>query len=168
MAGPVPSLASVPLIEVLPERYRTAVRDLCRTADDLDSHRPPTDRGGWHWYPANAVPPSRHDRGISHLLLDTAVTVHDAGVDWLELTLDIAWSPASNLVVSAAVEVACWCAQDHNMHPVREAQWEVATAGELVEAFAAAAATVRGWLSTGPHDPYTWRRQAGLPDASIS
>ncbi|WP_247658758.1 hypothetical protein [Micromonospora sp. U56] len=56
----------------------------------------------------------------------------------------------------------------HNMHPVREAQWKVATAGELVEAFVAAVATVKGWLSTGPHDPYTWRRQAGLPDAPVS
>ncbi|GAB3179011.1 hypothetical protein GCM10027259_26730 [Micromonospora palomenae] len=168
MAGPAPSLASVLLIEVLPDRCLTAVRDLYRTADDLDRHRPPTDRGGWHWYPATAVPPTEHDRGISHLLLDTTVTVYNAGVDWLELTLDIAWSPASNLVVNAAVEVACWCAQDHNMHPVREVRWEVATAGELVEAFAAAAATVKGWLNTGPHDPSTWRRQAGLPDAPIS
>ncbi|PWU53189.1 hypothetical protein DLE60_31065 [Micromonospora globispora] len=67
--------------------------------------------------------------------------------------------------MNAAVEVACWCPQDHNMHQVREAQWHVADCHELVEAFAVGTAMLADVLDSGPFEPRPWRIWANLPDA---
>ena len=48
----------------------------------------------------------------------------------------------ARLVVNTAVE--CWCSRNHNMHPVSQATWHVATADELAEAFAAATTLMKG------------------------
>jgi hypothetical protein len=99
------------------------------------------------------------------LLVDTTITLYGTRDDWLELTLDIAWIKPPKLTVNAAVEVACWCPRDHNMHQVREASWPVADSHELVEAFAAGTAMLVDVLGSGPFEPRPWRLQAGLPDA---
>ena len=98
------------------------------------------------------------------LIVDTTITLMSASADWLELALDLAWRP--ELTVTAAVEVACWCPQDHNMHQVREAHWQVASRHDLVDAFAAGTAMLTDVLDTGPSEPRAWRALAGLPDAT--
>jgi hypothetical protein len=75
----------------------------------------------------------------------------------------VAWRP--ELTVNAAVEVACWCAPDHNVHQVREGHWPATTTEELVEAFDAGIAILAGALDSGQFDPRSWRHDAGLPDA---
>jgi hypothetical protein len=109
--------------------------------------------------------PQSLGRGFYIILVDTTIMLYDTRDDWLELTLGIAWMAPPKLTVNAAVEVACWCPQDHNMHQVRAAQWHAVNSRELVEAFAAGTAMLVDVLATGPFDPLPWRAQAGLPDA---
>ena len=71
----------------------------------------------------------RRNRGAS-----SAQTQHILR-DWLELTLDVGWCP--DLTVNAAVEMACWCSPDHNMHHVREGCWPVANGQFLANRAAA-------------------------------
>jgi hypothetical protein len=118
----------------------------------------------WHWYPEHRKPPQSWDGGLYLLLADTTITLFDTRDDWLELTLDIAWTAPSKLTVNAAVEVACWCPQDHNVHQVRATRWHPANSRELVKAFAAATAMLADVLATGPFDPHSWRALADLPD----
>lgn len=102
---------------------------------------------------------------IYWLIADVTITTYTTGVDWLEFTLDISWAAPRTLVVNAAVEVACWCPQDHNMHQVRSGQWRADNSHELVDAFAAGTATLQEALASGPLEPSPWRLRAGLPDA---
>ena len=164
VAGPVSSLGHVPLSELLPERYLAVVPSLRRSADDLDRHRPANEPGVWNWLPAKTFLPELNDQPSSDLLIYTAILPYDTGVDWLELALDIAWDVSPRLVVNTAVEVACWCSPDHNVHPISQAKWRVATASELAEVFAAATTLMKGWLRDGPHNPDAWRSRVGLPN----
>jgi len=167
MVGPVPYMARVPLQQVLPHEYLDAEGELRRYADEFDSHPVATDRGTWHWYPEHRTRPAHIPGQTFYLLIvDTTITLYDTRDDWLELTLDIAWRTPSMLTVNAAVEVACWCPQNHNMHQVRRAQWQAVNSLGLVEGFAAGTAWLTEVLAAGPFEPRTWRTQAGLPDAS--
>jgi hypothetical protein len=134
-------------------------------ANELDSHPSAADRTVWHWYSGRTEPPQSSDRRGYVLLIDTTITLFNTRDDWLELTLDIAWLAPPKLTVHAAVEVACWCPQDHNMHQVRKAQWHVGNSHELVEAFATGTAMLMDVLASGPFEPHPWRARAGLPDA---
>lgn len=163
MAGPATSIAHVPLHDVLPRNYVAAADDLRRLAHKLDTHRSAANRTVWHWYPEHAEPPPMSSERGYLLLVDTTIMLINTGDDWLELTVDIAWRP--KLTVNAAVEVACWCPQDHNMHQVREAHWQVASRQDLVDSFAAGAVMLTEVLDSGPFDPRAWRVRAGLPDA---
>ena len=165
MVGPAPSLAHVPLGEVLPDDYAGAEGELRRLADALESHPSAVGRSVWHWYTEHRERPQSSKTGIYLLLVDTRITLYSTRDDWLELTLDIAWGTSPNLTVNAAVEVACWCPHDHNMHQVRAAQWHAVDSRELVEAFAAGTAMLVDVLTTGLFDPHPWRAQADLPDA---
>ena len=111
---------------------------------------------------AERTPPSSGQRTYL-LLVDTTITLYESRDDWLELTLDIAWLAPPRLTVNAAVEVACWCPQDHNMHRVRTARWHSLNSHELAGAFAAGAAMLEDVLAMGPFDPRPWRVQAGSP-----
>lgn len=165
MAGPAPSLAQVPLGEVLPRDYAGAEDELRKLANELDRHASAVGRLAWHWYPERREPPQSSGSGLYLLLVDTTITLCETRDDWLELTLDIAWRPSPKLTVNAAVEVACWCPHYHNMHQVRAGRWQAADSHELVEAFAAGSAMLVDVLARGPFDPRSWRVQAGLPDA---
>lgn len=165
MIGPAPSLAQVPLGEVLPCDYVGAEDELRRLAHEFDGHPAIVGRSAWHWYPERKEPPQSSDRGLYLLLVDTTITLYETRDDWLELTLDISWLAPPELTVNAAVEVACWCPQNHNMHQVRTARWHAVNGHELIEAFAAGTAMLVDVLATGPFDPRAWRAQAGLPDA---
>ncbi|HEY0530254.1 MAG TPA: hypothetical protein VGD29_01500, partial [Actinoplanes sp.] len=85
------------------------------------------------------------------LIFDTRITLFDQSFDSLELTMDVACHP--DLSVNAAVEVACWCAKDHNIHQVRQSHWPVADTEELVAAFAAGITMLTSALDSGPFDP---------------
>lgn len=156
------SIVDVPLGDVLPAGFGDTTGQLRSLARTLETHPAAVDRACWHWYPEHSQRPSVSPAGTSILLFDAAITLFDTGVDWLELTIDIGWVP--ELTVSAAVEVACWCPQDHNMHQVRNASWPVANRHDLVEGFAAATAMLAGVLDSDPPGPRAWRRAAGLPD----
>ena len=162
MAGPARSIDFVPLSDVLPRELRAVELGLRRPAIELERHSAAGNRIGWHWYPEHSEPPPPSSRAYQ-LLVDATITLLDGDHDWLELSLDIAWCPA--LTVNAAVEVACWCPQDHGMHQVREACWPAATGAGLVDGFTAGAAMLIEVLDSGRFDPRPWRREAGLPDA---
>ena len=102
MAGPVPSLAHVPLGEVLPKDYQDAEGELQRLANGLGRQPSAADRSAWHWYPEHRQAPQSPSRGPYLLLVDTTITLYDARDDWLELTLDIAWVEPPKLTVNAA------------------------------------------------------------------
>lgn len=163
MSGPVNSIDQVPLLDVLPINHARAVDSLRGLAHALDVHPAAAGRLQWHWYPEHNTRPSTPAERTYLLILDTTITLFSHGYDWLELTLDVAWRP--ELTVNAAVEVACWCSPDHNMHQVREGNWPAAGTDELVEAFAAGTAMLAGILDSGPFDPRPWRLEHGLPDA---
>ena len=153
-------------MEVLPREHLGAEAELRRLANELEKHPLTAGRTAWHWYPGRTEPPTHSlDPGIHLLLVDTTITLYNRRDDWLELTLDIAWLAASTLAVSAAIEVACWCSKNHNMHQVRQGRWHVANTYELTEAFAAGVAMLMAVLVSGPMEPHPWRVQAGLPDA---
>lgn len=109
-------MAYVPLRDVLPRDYLSAEGELRRLANELDGHRAAAGRTTWHWHPSRAEPPRTSSKHLYDLLVDTTISLYDAGDDWLELTLDIAWTIPPKPTVNAAVEVACQCPQDHNMH----------------------------------------------------
>jgi hypothetical protein len=129
----------------------------------LERHRSAAGRTAWHWYPEHTQPAASADGSMSFLILDATVTLMNTGVDWLQLTLDIAWRTPERLTVNAAVEVACWCSTDHNMHRVREAQWLVNSTAELLEGFTAGTAMLSDVLDSGPYEPGPWRTASHLP-----
>jgi hypothetical protein len=94
-----------------------------------------------------------------HLGKDTRQALRAAWEEQLQAERDLAAARG------AAVEVACWCPEDHNMHQVRQGRWQVSHSHELVQAFAAGTAMLTDVLVSGPAEPHPWRVQAGLPDA---
>jgi hypothetical protein len=163
VSGPTNSINQVPLSDVLPRDHAAAAGQLSRLAHKLEAHPMAAERIQWHWYPEHNTKPAMPTGRGYHLLVDTTITLFNQGHDWLELTLDVAWRP--ELTVNAAVEVACWCPTDHNMHQVRESRWPATGTEELAEAFAAGITMLTGVLDSGPFDPRPWRLDAGLPDA---
>jgi hypothetical protein len=140
MAGPVSSLAQVPLSEVLPAAYADAESELRRLAGALESSPRADGHVAWHWYPDHREPaqPSDARRYLLHL------------------------------TVNAGVEVGCWCPRDHNMHQVRTVHRTAADSRELAEGFAAGTAMLLEVLAAGPFDPNSWRTLADLPNPSES
>jgi hypothetical protein len=162
MSGPARTIDDVPLSDVLPDDYVAGAGELRRLARALELHRAAAGRIQWWWFPEHSTPPSVPTERDYRLLFDTAITLFSTGYDWLALTLDVAWCP--ELTVNAAVEVACWCYPDHNMHQVREEQWPVTNSHDLVEGFAAGTAMLMNFLDSGPFHPSPWRIEAGLPE----
>jgi hypothetical protein len=163
MAGPASSISQVPLREVLPRGHSGAENELRRLASELDRNPVAAGHTVWHWYPDRMEPPQGKP-GTYLLLVDMTNTFYDTAEDSLELSLDIAWLAPAELTVNAAVEVACGCPENDNMHQVRRGRWHVADSQELVEAFAAGAAMLTDVLASGPREPHPWRIRAGLPD----
>jgi hypothetical protein len=134
---------------------------LMAAADALDAVRPPTGRKRWESY-AHEGPPESLSGG-SAILFQTEVTLFNEGSDWLELSLDVAFYAVPSLIVTASVEVACWCEPDHNIHFAEQHQWLVGSAGPLADAFEAGTAALHGWIVDGPREPEPRRVRAGLP-----
>ncbi|GAA0506066.1 hypothetical protein Ade02nite_90960 [Paractinoplanes deccanensis] len=157
MAGPVSSIAYVPLHEVLPAGFARAEGRLRELATRLERHHS-ADRVAWRWYPEHVEPD-----GTRRVLVGTTITLYDTRDDWLELSLQIAWQPDGRLGVESTVEVACWCADNHNMHPVRESARDADDDFELADEFAAGVKLLTTVLNEGPFEPQPWRVAAGLP-----
>ena len=167
MVGPAPSVAHIPLRDLLPRGYVSAEGELRRLANELESHPSAGRRIAWHWYPDRTEPPHTLDTRVHLLLVDVAITLYHAGQDWLQLTLDIAWTAAAKLAVNAAVEVGCWCPKDHNMHQVREAQWYVASAALRASETATPGARFSAYPCAGfvlmDTERWFWIRTVGAP-----
>lgn len=96
-------------------------------------------------------------------MLSATVSLVNTGEDWLELSLLVAFDTPSLLEVAAAVEVACWCRDDHNMHVIERREWVVGSGPALARSFASALQEITRWLATGQREPDPWRDGAGLP-----
>ncbi|MFF5084967.1 hypothetical protein ACFY36_48670 [Actinoplanes sp. NPDC000266] len=155
MAGPVSSIAYVPLHEVLPPGFGRAEGRLRELAGKLERHHS-ADRVSWHWYPD-------HLDAFLGTLVRITITLYNTRDDWLELALSVTGGEGGHLAVEAAVEVACWCDDDHNAHRVRDLSREVDDDYELADAFAAGAKMLTAVLTEGPFEPQPWRAAAGLP-----
>ncbi|WP_200211071.1 hypothetical protein [Micromonospora coerulea] len=144
---------------------QSAYDRMCAAADVLPSAGPPNVQPAWESYTheASLPPPAA---GVRLLVLSATVSVVDTGQDWLELSLQVAIDTPSLLEVAAAVEVACWCTNDHNMHAVERWEWLVGSGSALARSFDAAIQKITRWLATGPREPDAWRDQAGLPGPS--
>ncbi|XVV10248.1 hypothetical protein ACQP2X_36160 [Actinoplanes sp. CA-131856] len=154
MAGPVSSIAYVPLHEVLPPGFARAEGRLRELASRLERHHS-ADRVAWHWYPEHL--------GALGTLARITITLYDTRDDWLELNLGVARREDRQLTVEAAVEVACWCPDDHNLHQVRHRSWDVDDDFDLADAVAAGVKMLSAVLADGPFEPQPWRVAAGLP-----
>ncbi|MBL7259433.1 hypothetical protein [Paractinoplanes lichenicola] len=151
MAGPVTSIAEVPLEELrLPGELRGP-------AERLESYQVQ-----WHWYPEHAEPPASPPDRVCMLVFDGTISLFSTGVDWLELALHVAWEP--ELAVHASVEVACWCPQNHNMHAIAEATWLTGTPAALLSSFTAGVDMLIGFIDAGVSDVTLLRSEAGLPN----
>ncbi|NYF56519.1 hypothetical protein [Micromonospora purpureochromogenes] len=138
---------------------------MCAAADVLPSAGTPDVQPAWESYTHEDALP-RPAAGVQLLVLSATVSVVDTGQDWLELSLQVAFDTPSLLEVAAAVEVACWCTNDHNMHAVERREWLVGSGPALARSFDAAIHKITRWLATGPSEPDPWRDRAGLPSPS--
>ncbi|MGW9192342.1 hypothetical protein [Micromonospora chersina] len=149
-------------IQGLPFNLDGSVYDrMCAAADVLQS----TESGvqpAWESY-THERGPTPPAAGAQLLVLSATVSLVNTGEDWLELSLLVAFDTPSLLEVAAAVEVACWCVDDHNMHAVERREWVVGSGPALARSFAAAVHEISRWLATGPREPDPWRDGAGLP-----
>jgi hypothetical protein len=68
----------------------------------------------------------------------------------------------SRLLITATVEVACFCPVDHGMHPAAGAEWRAQSGAQLLDAFEAAFEKLTAW-SQDATSPDVWRRRANLP-----
>ncbi|MFI7212770.1 hypothetical protein [Micromonospora maritima] len=152
-------------IEGLPFHLDGSTYDgMCAAADALQA----TGSGvqpAWESYAHEHAPPPSAT-GVRTLVLSATVSLADTGEDWLELALTTAFDTPSLLEVAAAVEVACWCTDDHHMHAVERREWVAGSGPALARSFTAATREITRWLATGPHDPQPWRDGAGLPGPS--
>lgn len=154
------TLPSVPLALLFPE---TPVADLelIRAAGaGLDRARSGFGTT-WEWAPRHATFPDPPVAGIPGILL-VATVVESAGSDWLEFDLDVQWTRQGRLQVVAAVNVACWCATNHNTHYVDKLVLTIDPGASLGRAFETASRLMITWLED-PHTADWWRAKARLP-----
>jgi hypothetical protein len=155
------SFAAIPLGSLFPE---TPLHDLERVREVVAA----TDTalreygGTWEWALHHATFPGGSTPGVPEILLASVVMETENQYDWLEFDLDVEWTPTGRLRVVAAVNVACFCAIDHNSHYTDELALIVDQGSPLSEAFEAASQQLITWLN-GSHDPAWWRTRAELP-----
>jgi len=92
----------------------------------------------------------------------TVLDRRPGGGDGLEYALDVWRADEDALLVSVAVEVACFCPTGHQTHTAAETAWTATTGGQLVDALDRAVATMTAWA----HEANTaddWRKIAKLP-----
>jgi hypothetical protein len=156
----VPGLGHVDLSAVLGISLTAeATQRLIDIGDRIDLLRLPGDELGW------IIASNRGaDAGGQPLplALGTALSRHYEPGDWVELALDIWHSGGNALLVTAAVEVACFCPVDHNVHSAEDAEWTARSEGELLASLEVALGRLAAW-SEDTAGPGTWRSRAHLP-----
>ncbi len=156
----MPSLGGVDLSAVFGISVTAGTRQRLEEIDHcIDLLRPPADEGGWV---IGSGPQVVADGRPLPLAVGTAIGRHYQPDDWLELALDVWYAGRDGLLVTAAVEVACFCPEDHGMHPAANAEWAAQSEAELLIAFDAALDKLAAW-SGDDSTPDVWRRRAGLP-----
>ncbi len=154
------SLGDVDLSAVLGISVTAETRlRLAEIGNRIDLLRLPGDERGWV---IGQRPSALTDGQPLPLALGTALVRHHAPSDWLELALDVWYAGHEGLLVTAAVEVACFCPADHGMHPAAAAEWPARSEGQLLDAFEAALAKLTAW-SEDTASPDIWRHRAQLP-----
>jgi len=154
------NLDAVPLEQLLPGIDTGCLTRIRAAAASLDAARPRGDAPTWYWHPEHATFPGFDARG-SRAVLETGVATGDRS-DWTELDLDFRWNWIGMREVTATLDVACFCDEDHNVHQVEELALLAASYGALSAQLERAVEQVHTWLA-GPLEPAYWRDRAGLP-----
>lgn len=103
----------------------------------------------------------------------TTIGAYDGSFDWTEIDISVrSWRSESSRrpgasqrlwTVWVALEVACFCEPDHNIHRIEEQHFEVGSPSGLERACGAALAVVDSWLERELIPADQWRERAGLP-----
>ncbi|MEW5627727.1 hypothetical protein AB1388_14315 [Streptomyces hydrogenans] len=153
----------VPLSALFPFLSPADVDSLKRTAGMVDAARADRTTADWEWFPGHAVLAGARPGTV----LGLDAVEHAAEGDRLEFQLLVTKTASGRLVVDAAVNVACWCANDHATHDVDALGLVVGEEASLPDAFRAGAERLTGWLAD-PHDADHWRARGGLPPRRIT
>jgi hypothetical protein len=124
----------------------------------IDLLRLPADEPGWVY---SKGPQAVTGGQPLPLALATALGRHDESGDWLEFVLDVRYAAHGTLLVTAAVEVACFCPVDHNAHVAAKAEWTARSGAQLLDAFENALRQLVAW-SEDAISSDTWRGRAHL------
>jgi hypothetical protein len=124
----------------------------------IDLLRLPADEPGWVY---SKGPQAVAGGQPLPLALATALGRHYESGDWLEFVLDVRYARHGALLVTAAVEVACFCPIDHNAHVVAKAEWTARSGAQLLNAFETALGQLVAW-SDDAISSDTWRARAHL------
>jgi hypothetical protein len=124
----------------------------------IDLLRLPADEPGWVY---SKGPQAVAGGQPLPLALATSLGRHYESGDWLEFALDVRYAAHGALLVTAAVEVACFCPVDHNAHVAAKAEWTARSGAQLLNAFETALEQLVAW-SADTISPDTWRARAHL------
>ncbi|GHG04073.1 hypothetical protein ACFFSH_40505 [Streptomyces filamentosus] len=155
----------VPLAALFPFLTPADVDSLNQTASTVDAARAGRTTADWEWVLEHAA--FADSQPGTPIVLGLVVIEHAAGGDQLEFLLQVVRTGPGQLVVDAAVNVACWCETDHATHDVDALRLAVGETTSLPDAFRAGAERLTGWLAD-PHDADHWRAQEGLPPRRIA
>jgi hypothetical protein len=154
----VATLAEVPVDELLVWRLNDAERHrLAELGRRLDALRSASDPNG------GTFDDSQGPHATSQKPFGTALGWYDNHSDWLELAVDVWPDSETGPVVTATVEVACFCPNDHNVHEVVHLDRAVAGPVDLIYAMRWAVDHLTVWAADS-RDPSEWRRRFNLPD----
>ena len=126
-----------------------------KTAEAFDAARPDSPR--WQSW----RPPERPSAGIPMAFLTTLVLAQ-SGSDWTEIDLGAEYETSTSLRITCELQVACWCATDHNIHVVVQHGWLAGDEQTLTTTFDQAAALGAHWLAADLAADHL-RKRAGLP-----
>ena len=167
----VSDLAEVDLPAVLAlDLTEAAVTELVDVGHHVDQLRAAGDEPGWavgtpplpvitgHPIPRHMMPKIPESVALG-TVLDQPL---DHPKDLLEYALDVWHDGEGALLVTAAVEVGCFCPQPHESHAAAESAWTATGESDLLTALDQAVAELAGWVkeAAGPDE---WRRRADLP-----
>ncbi|MFF0484881.1 hypothetical protein [Streptomyces sp. NPDC004435] len=109
----------VPLAALFPFLAPADADSLNQTANTVDAARAGRTTADWEWV-LEPVAFAGSQPGMP-IVLGLVVIEHAAGGDQLEFLLQVVRTGPGQLVLEAAVNVACWCETDHAAHDVDNA-----------------------------------------------
>ncbi|MFD7640782.1 hypothetical protein ACFV4P_09010 [Kitasatospora sp. NPDC059795] len=156
-------LHDVPLSTLFPALPAADVDALRHAAGAIDTSGPEAAAAKWEWCLEHSV--FTGPECATHVILLFDVVHESEGYDWFEFLLDVGWTADGRHLVTAVVNVGCWCETDHGTHNVDVLQLAVGDGLSLPQAFAACAGHLSERL-TDPRDADHWRAFEGLPARS--